>query len=101
MWRENEAINNIIVFISHSCSVHAATLFFCPYSLLVLFHKLLALIQSLTEMAVDFSNHNSLLLQAVTCPAVDVSHIMLEAYKKFILVSLILHGKVRLPSTLL
>ena len=34
-------------------------------------------------------------LQAVTCPAVDVSHIMLEAYKKFILVSLILHGKVR------
>ena len=34
-------------------------------------------------------------LQAVTCPAVDVSHIMLEAYKKFILVSLVLHGKVR------
>lgn len=33
-------------------------------------------------------------LQAVTCPAVDVSHIMLEAYKKFILVSLALHGKV-------
>jgi len=31
---------------------------------------------------------------AVTCPAVDVSHIMLEAYKKFILVSLILHGKI-------
>ena len=26
----------------------------------------------------------------------DVSHIMLEAYKKFILVSLILHGKVGL-----
>lgn len=41
-----------------------------------------------------------LLLQAVTCPAVDVSHIMLEAYKKFILVSLILHGKVRSPWTL-
>lgn len=34
----------------------------------------------------------------MTCPAVDVSHIMLEAYKKFILVSLILHGKVRLTS---
>lgn len=31
---------------------------------------------------------------AVTCPAVDVSHIMLEAYKKFILVSLVLHGKI-------
>ncbi|XP_031572138.1 COP9 signalosome complex subunit 3-like [Actinia tenebrosa] len=31
---------------------------------------------------------------AVTCPAMDVSHIMLEAYKKFILVSLILHGKI-------
>lgn len=37
-------------------------------------------------------------LQAVTCPAVDVSHIMLEAYKKFILVSLALHGKVRNPN---
>ncbi|GBP33172.1 COP9 signalosome complex subunit 3 [Eumeta japonica] len=30
----------------------------------------------------------------VTVPAVVVSHIMLEAYKKYILVSLILHGKV-------
>ena len=32
--------------------------------------------------------------QAVTTPAMDVSHIMLEAYKKFILVSLIVQGKV-------
>ncbi|XP_020896889.1 COP9 signalosome complex subunit 3 [Exaiptasia diaphana] len=31
---------------------------------------------------------------AVTCPAMDVSHIMLESYKKFILVSLILNGKI-------
>ncbi|BFZ17392.1 hypothetical protein BsWGS_20431 [Bradybaena similaris] len=31
---------------------------------------------------------------AVTTPSVAVSHIMLEAYKKFILVSLILHGKI-------
>ncbi|XP_001632254.2 COP9 signalosome complex subunit 3 [Nematostella vectensis] len=31
---------------------------------------------------------------AVTCPAMDVSHVMLESYKKFILVSLILHGKI-------
>ncbi|XP_074111572.1 COP9 signalosome subunit 3 [Cotesia typhae] len=30
----------------------------------------------------------------VTVPAMAVSHIMLEAYKKFILVSLILHGKI-------
>ncbi|KAA8581066.1 hypothetical protein FQN60_002647 [Etheostoma spectabile] len=31
--------------------------------------------------------------QAITTPAMAVSHIMLEAYKKYILVSLILHGK--------
>lgn len=31
---------------------------------------------------------------AITTPALAVSHIMLEAYKKYILVSLILHGKV-------
>lgn len=31
---------------------------------------------------------------ALTTPAHAVSHIMLEAYKKFILVSLLLHGKV-------
>lgn len=31
---------------------------------------------------------------AVTTPAVAVSHIMLEAYKKYILVSLILQGKI-------
>jgi len=30
---------------------------------------------------------------AITTPAMAVSHVMLEAYKKFILVSLILHGK--------
>lgn len=30
----------------------------------------------------------------VTIPAMAVSHIMMEAYKKFILVSLILHGKI-------
>uniref|UniRef100_A0A8B9JVF9 COP9 signalosome complex subunit 3 n=1 Tax=Astyanax mexicanus TaxID=7994 RepID=A0A8B9JVF9_ASTMX len=33
--------------------------------------------------------------QAITTPAMAVSHIMLEAYKKYILVSLILHGKVQ------
>lgn len=32
----------------------------------------------------------------VTVPAMVVSHIMLEAYKKYILVSFILHGKVRI-----
>ncbi|MBN3276616.1 CSN3 protein, partial [Polyodon spathula] len=32
---------------------------------------------------------------AITTPAMAVSHIMLEAYKKYILVSLILHGKVQ------
>uniref|UniRef100_A0A8C4QEB6 COP9 signalosome complex subunit 3 n=1 Tax=Eptatretus burgeri TaxID=7764 RepID=A0A8C4QEB6_EPTBU len=32
--------------------------------------------------------------QAIATPAMAVSHIMLEAYKKFIVVSLILHGKV-------
>jgi len=31
---------------------------------------------------------------AVTTPSMAVSHIMLEAYKKYVLVSLILHGKV-------
>lgn len=30
----------------------------------------------------------------ITTPAMAVSHIMLEAYKKYILVCLILHGKV-------
>ena len=34
-------------------------------------------------------------IQAITTPAMAVSHIMLEAYKKYILVSLILHGKVQ------
>lgn len=33
----------------------------------------------------------------ITTPAMAVSHIMLEAYKKYILVSLILHGKVWNP----
>uniref|UniRef100_A0A673J3U8 COP9 signalosome complex subunit 3 n=1 Tax=Sinocyclocheilus rhinocerous TaxID=307959 RepID=A0A673J3U8_9TELE len=33
--------------------------------------------------------------QAITTPAMAVSHIMLEAYKKYILVSLILHGKLQ------
>lgn len=37
----------------------------------------------------------SLSCQAITTPAMAVSHIMLEAYKKYILVSLILHGKVQ------
>lgn len=32
---------------------------------------------------------------AITTPALAVSHIMLEAYKKYILVSLILHGKIQ------
>lgn len=41
-----------------------------------------------------FSLH-SVCLQAITTPAMAVSHIMLEAYKKYILVSLILHGKVQ------
>ena len=31
---------------------------------------------------------------ALTTPASAVSHIMLESYKKYILISLILHGKV-------
>lgn len=31
---------------------------------------------------------------AITTPAHAVSHIMLESYKKYILVSLLLHGKV-------
>ncbi|KAK4877067.1 hypothetical protein RN001_009573 [Aquatica leii] len=31
---------------------------------------------------------------AITTPAQEVSHIMLEAYKKYILVSLLLHGKI-------
>lgn len=36
-----------------------------------------------------------ILQQAITTPSMAVSHIMLESYKKFILVALILHGKVR------
>lgn len=32
---------------------------------------------------------------AVSTPAIAMSHIMLESYKKYILVSLILHGKVQ------
>lgn len=31
----------------------------------------------------------------ITTPAMTVSHIMLEAYKKYILVSLLINGKVR------
>jgi len=34
------------------------------------------------------------LCKAVTTPSMAVSHIMLEAYKKHVLVSLIVHGKV-------
>ena len=34
------------------------------------------------------------LFKAVTTPSMAVSHIMLEAYKKHVLVSLIVHGKV-------
>lgn len=33
---------------------------------------------------------------AITTPAVAMSHIMLESYKKYILVSLILHGTVNI-----
>lgn len=36
---------------------------------------------------------------AVSTPALAMSHIMLESYKKYILVSLILHGKVILCLT--
>ncbi len=35
-----------------------------------------------------------LYLQTITTPSMAVSHIMLEAYKKYILVALMLHGKV-------
>ena len=35
-----------------------------------------------------------LYVQAVTTPAMSVSHIMLEANKKYILVSILVHGKV-------
>lgn len=34
----------------------------------------------------------------ITTPAYAVSHVMLEAYKKYILVSLILYGKVSMTS---
>lgn len=37
---------------------------------------------------------------AITTPARAFSHIMLEAYKKYILVSLLLHGKVRFYKTI-
>lgn len=40
------------------------------------------------------------LVQAVTTPAQAISAIMLEAYKKYILVSLLLHGKVCLSNLL-
>lgn len=40
------------------------------------------------------ATHSSL-AQAITTPAMAVSHIMLESYKKYILVSLILLGKVQ------
>lgn len=40
------------------------------------------------------TTHSSL-VQAITTPAMAVSHIMLESYKKYILVSLILLGKVQ------
>ena len=44
-------------------------------------------------MSVSVSNDVSP-LQAITTPCLAVSHIMLEAYKKYIVVSLIVHGKV-------
>ena len=37
---------------------------------------------------------NFLLFQAITVPSMAVTHIMLEAYKKYILVSLMVNGKV-------
>uniref|UniRef100_A0A8C1SHN2 COP9 signalosome subunit 3 n=1 Tax=Cyprinus carpio TaxID=7962 RepID=A0A8C1SHN2_CYPCA len=43
----------------------------------------------------DFERALYFFEQAITTPAMAVSHIMLEAYKKYILVSLILHGKVQ------
>lgn len=33
---------------------------------------------------------------AITTPSHAVSHIMLESYKKYILVSMLLHGKVKI-----
>ena len=41
-----------------------------------------------------------LYFQAITTPASDISYIMLNAYKKFILVSLLEHSKVSLLFTL-
>lgn len=38
---------------------------------------------------------------AITTPSMAVSHIMLEAYKKYIMVSLILHGKVSVSFTII
>lgn len=52
---------------------------------------------SLWSTAAVCSLHSvpSSLAQAITTPAMAVSHIMLESYKKYILVSLILLGKVQ------
>ena len=49
---------------------------------------------SVTSVSMSLSSDVSL-FQAVTTPCLAVSHIMLESYKKYIVVSLIVHGKVR------
>ncbi|XP_041134008.1 COP9 signalosome complex subunit 3-like isoform X3 [Polyodon spathula] len=54
--------------------------------------------QAIDKMQMNTNQLTSIhadLCQAITTPAMAVSHIMLEAYKKYILVSLILHGKVQ------
>ena len=46
-----------------------------------------------SDVSMSLSSDVSL-FQAVTTPCLAVSHIMLESYKKYIVVSLIVHGKV-------
>lgn len=55
------------------------------------------LLKSMSVVQLNLLSMDTLIIlqQAITTPSMAVSHIMLESYKKFILVALILHGKVR------
>ncbi|XP_060534837.1 COP9 signalosome complex subunit 3 [Cylas formicarius] len=79
-----------IIGICQEAGYGAATQFDAKYFLLYYYYggKIYLAVRNLDRALYFFE-------VALTTPAHAVSHIMLEAYKKFILVSLLLHGKIQ------
>lgn len=75
----------------HACDVIPKQTWISFSSVTVIFWCYLNVLYALNELCLCLIVSH----QAITTPAMAVSHIMLEAYKKYILVSLILHGKVQ------